>query len=161
MRVSLALAGLAALALAGCGDANKSGPDGPDSTPTTSANSSEAVTYDVAEAGPLATTRDPGNAPPHISPDAAPDVAFGYRYNFGLPGDRIASVQQRHAALCEEMGVARCRITGMTYTGRDNDVRRGVGRDLRRGVAGAARHRGRAGFGDVVGRCFAGVGRGG
>jgi len=137
MRVSLALTGLAALALAGCG-ANKSGPDGPDSTSTpsaTSANTSEASAYDVAESGPATMARGPGNAPPQISPDAAPDVAFGYRYNFGLPGDRIASVQQRHAALCEEMGVARCRITGMTYTGRDNDVRADLNLAVEPGLA--------------------------
>ncbi len=136
MRVSLALTGLAALALAGCGAANKSGPDGLDSNPTTSANSSDAATYEVAEPSPTTTsTRGPGNAPPHISPDAAPDVAFGYRYSFGLAADRIASVQQRHAALCEEMGAARCRITGMTYTGRDDDVRADLNLAVEPGMA--------------------------
>lgn len=133
MRFSLAFTGIAALALAGCGGM-KEGPDGPDSTATTSANS--VSTYDIAEApSPAMTTRGPGNAPPEISPDAAPDVAFAYRYNFGLAGNRIAAVQQRHAALCEEMGPARCRVTGMTYTGRDDDVRADLNLAVEPGLA--------------------------
>lgn len=132
MRVSLAFTGIAALALAGCGGI-KDGPDGPGSPSTTSANG--AATYDIAEAPAPTMTRAPGNAPPAISPDAAPDVAFAYRYNFGLAGDRIASVQQRHAALCEEMGAARCRITGMTYTGRDDDVRADLNLAIEPGLA--------------------------
>ncbi len=132
MRFSLAFTGIAALALAGCGGM-KEGPDGPDSTSTSSANG--ASTYDVAEAPSSMATRGPGNAPPAISPDAAPDVAFAYRYNFGLAGDRIATVQQRHASLCEEMGAARCRITGMTYSGRDNDVRADLNLAVEPGLA--------------------------
>jgi hypothetical protein len=42
-------------------------------------------------------------------------VAFNYRYAFRLRGERISAVQERHAADCEKLGVARCRITGMRY----------------------------------------------
>lgn len=53
--------------------------------------------------------------PPGISPTAAPGVAFTYRYAFRLAGDRIARVQEQHAAACERLGGARCRITGMRF----------------------------------------------
>jgi hypothetical protein len=52
---------------------------------------------------------------PGISPTAAPGVAFNYRYAFRLAGDRISAVQEQHAAACEKLGIARCRITGMRY----------------------------------------------
>ncbi len=54
-------------------------------------------------------------AGPNVSPTAAPGVAFNYRYAFRLAAPRVAEVQERHAAMCEELGVARCRITGMLY----------------------------------------------
>lgn len=56
------------------------------------------------------------SSPPNISPTAAPGVAFNYAYVFSLPDDRIAATQEAHAAACENLGAARCRITGMSYT---------------------------------------------
>jgi hypothetical protein len=52
---------------------------------------------------------------PNISPTAAPGVAFNYRYSFALAAQRVSELQERHAAMCEELTVARCRITGMHY----------------------------------------------
>ena len=52
---------------------------------------------------------------PDVSPTAAPGVAFDYRYRFGLPDARISSAQEAHATACETLGIAKCRITGMTY----------------------------------------------
>ncbi|MGJ8537611.1 MAG: hypothetical protein ACSHW2_10695 [Parasphingopyxis sp.] len=52
---------------------------------------------------------------PDIAPTAAPGVAFNYRYAFRLQNNQIASIQERHAAACEELGADRCRITGMRY----------------------------------------------
>ena len=46
---------------------------------------------------------------------AAPGVAFNYRYEFQLPPTRVAEVQEQHALACENLTVARCRITGMSY----------------------------------------------
>jgi len=54
-------------------------------------------------------------AGPNVGPTAAPGVAFSYRYAFRLGAARIAQVQERHAAMCERLTVARCRITGMLY----------------------------------------------
>jgi hypothetical protein len=54
-------------------------------------------------------------AGPGVAVTAASGVAFNYAYSFRLPGERIAEVQEAHAAACEKLGVARCRITGMLY----------------------------------------------
>jgi hypothetical protein len=53
---------------------------------------------------------------PNISVSAAPGIAFNYRYAFRLPNARIQAAQEAHAGMCERLGVARCRITGMRYS---------------------------------------------
>ena len=58
---------------------------------------------------------------PDISPTAAPGVAFNYAYEFSLPDKRIAAAQEAHASACEKLSLARCRITGMTYTVDQNE----------------------------------------
>lgn len=72
-------------------------------------SSDSVTTVDAAE------TAADGSAAPGIAPTAAPGVAFTYRYGFRLPDDRVAAAQEAHAAACEKLGLARCRITGMTY----------------------------------------------
>jgi len=67
------------------------------------------------EAAPSAGSPQMRSAAPDVSPTAAPGVAFNYRYAFRLPAERIAQVQEQHARTCEELGVARCRITGMRF----------------------------------------------
>lgn len=52
---------------------------------------------------------------PNIGPTAAPGVAFNYNYSYALAATRVAELQEQHAAMCERLGVARCRITGMNY----------------------------------------------
>ena len=61
--------------------------------------------------------REAGDAssPPNISPSAALGVAFNFAYDFNLPDERISATQEAHAAACERLGLARCRITGMSY----------------------------------------------
>ena len=56
------------------------------------------------------------SSPPNISPTSAPGVAFNYNYEFNLPDKRISATQEAHAAACEKLGLARCRITGMSYS---------------------------------------------
>lgn len=53
---------------------------------------------------------------PNIAVTAAPGVAFNYRYAYRLPNARIQTAQETHAAMCEKLGVTRCRITGMRYS---------------------------------------------
>jgi Domain of unknown function (DUF4349) len=55
------------------------------------------------------------SAGPNVAVSAAPGVAWAYRYAYRLPNARIQAVQEAHAAMCEKLGVARCRITGMHY----------------------------------------------
>jgi hypothetical protein len=89
---------------------------------------------------PTGARRDAG---PNVSPTAAPGVAFNYRYAFRLPSERIAEVQERHAATCEQLGVRRCRITGMLYrVVGENDVEAMLSFQLDPAIA---RHFGRAG----------------
>ncbi|MBB3692328.1 hypothetical protein [Sphingomonas sp. BK580] len=58
---------------------------------------------------------------PAINVTAAPGVAFTYAYLYTLPPAAIARVQEEHARACERLGVARCRITGMSFTVRSVD----------------------------------------
>lgn len=97
------LAGAMALALVGCSQA-------PDQSASSEA---PAVAEAVADAA----------GGPNVSVTAAPGVAFNYNYAFRLDDDRIAKVQEDHAAACEALGINRCRITGMTYRLiRENEV---------------------------------------
>jgi hypothetical protein len=76
----------------------------------------ESVAVDVAQdrAGAPAAA-PPAMRVPGISPNAAPGVAFSYRYAFVLPDEAIAGVQGQHAAACEKLGPTQCRIIGMHY----------------------------------------------
>lgn len=74
-----------------------------------SSSSDEQVSHDLAEA-------------PDVSPTAAPGVAFRYLYQFELPDEAIAGVQEKHASRCEGLGVARCRITGLEYSVLEGDA---------------------------------------
>jgi hypothetical protein len=58
---------------------------------------------------------------PDVSPSAAPGVAFNFAYQFSLPDDRISAAQEAHASACENLGLERCRITGMSYTVDQNE----------------------------------------
>ena len=93
-------------------------------------------TYDVQEEPAAQMTAPPPMAPvapppvtrtadmaaaeqaggPNINVSAAPGVAFNYRYAYRLPNSRISAAQEAHAAMCEKLGVTRCRITGMRYS---------------------------------------------
>jgi hypothetical protein len=75
--------------------------------------STQAVAAPVAADSGTAAQRAAGG--PNIGPTAAPGVAFNYRYSFALAAQRVAEIQEQHAALCERLTVARCRITGMHY----------------------------------------------
>lgn len=90
------LAGAMALALIGCSEQRA------DNATSSEAPAMAEVAADAAGGPDVAVT-------------SAPGVAFNYAYAFRLDDDRIAKVQEEHAAACEALGIARCRITGMTY----------------------------------------------
>jgi hypothetical protein len=85
---------------------------------------------------------------PNISPTAAPGVAFNYNYSYALAAQRVVELQEAHAAMCERLTVARCKITGMRYEvlGPD-DIRARLELKLDPAVA---RHFGREATGAVI-----------
>ena len=65
---------------------------------------------------------DPAKAgPANIGRHEAPGVAFDYTYHFALPHNAISAVQEQHVRACEQLGLARCRVTDMKYDAGDND----------------------------------------
>lgn len=86
---------------------------------------------------------------PNIALTAAPGVAFNYRYAFRLAAERLAEVQERHAARCESLGVNRCRIVGWVYRRHDDEnIEARIDFKLDPSIARAF---GREGVGTVVG----------
>ena len=86
--------------------------------------SSEPQAYSVEEAPPadmqmpapaMRESAAERKSPPGINVTAAPGVAFNYRYGFSLPAEQVSGVQEKHAQLCEKIGIAQCRITGILY----------------------------------------------
>ncbi len=110
MRRSVALLALVA---AGCGQQQDDNRRSGESDLMTMDASEPAA--DVQMSTRTSVAPPPPPAGPNVSPTAAPGVAFNYRYAFGLPSERIAQVQEQHAAACEQLGINRCRITGMRY----------------------------------------------
>ncbi|MDZ3831398.1 MAG: DUF4349 domain-containing protein [Sphingopyxis sp.] len=97
MKIKL-LAGAMALVLVGCGQASEE------------TSSSDAAMAEAVDG-------------PDVRVTAAPGAAFNYAYAFRLADDRIAHVQEEHAAACEALGISRCRIAGMNYRRiRENEV---------------------------------------
>lgn len=90
---------VSAMALAMIGCSEKAAEDAATNEPSATA---EAASADAA-------------ATPRIGVEAAPGVAFDYSYAFRLADDRIARVQEEHAAACETLGVQRCRIVDVRY----------------------------------------------
>lgn len=147
MRHALALVPLF-LAVAGCSGGpdqeQRSGGGGTESPAPSATNASEEV---AMEAGGSASEQRAA-AGPNISITAAPGVAFNYRYAFRLGHERIAEVQEQHAARCESLGVERCRIVGWVYRRQgDEDIEARIDFKLDPSIARAF---GREGVGAVV-----------
>jgi hypothetical protein len=63
------------------------------------------------------------SAGPNVGVTQIPGVSLAYQYGFRLPVERIANVQEEHAAQCEALTASRCRVTGLTYNvGRDRRI---------------------------------------
>lgn len=99
---------------------------------------SVALVLTVAGCGRAPSSGDPAatDAAPEVSVTAAPGVAFRYAYGFRLPAERIAAAQEVHAAACERLGIARCRITAMRFSRTpNNDVRGEIAMQIAPGLA--------------------------
>lgn len=96
---------LAALTLAGCGESQN----------MQAKQVGEMATYDLAEAPPPAAAKAgaaSGSATQPIQV-AVPRIAYVYKLGFLAPGSAIGSLQDRHVALCDKLGAARCQVVGM------------------------------------------------
>ena len=126
MRRSLPVLVLLLATTASCGQ----GEDSPSTAPLNAsadqaANASEAAAdSEMSGAIPPELSAPRGRAEretgPDLDPEAAPGVAFDYRYSFRLEADRVAGMQQEHQRLCGRYG-PRCRITGMDYRAANED----------------------------------------
>ena len=74
------------------------------------------------EAGKAGFSDASATSAPDIGPSAAPGVAFNYKYDFQLGDEAISGVQEAHAAACERLGLAQCRIVGLDYSVGDNET---------------------------------------
>jgi hypothetical protein len=54
--------------------------------------------------------REKGDEAPKVS---LPQIAYTYEYAFRLPYDAVASTQEAHVKLCEQLGPDRCRIASL------------------------------------------------
>jgi hypothetical protein len=123
--------------------------------------SDEFATADVQQEAPELSDASAERAAPGIVPTAAPGVAFAYHYGFRMPDAAISAAQEAHAAACEKLGLARCRITGLTYELDDRDrvdgtleiaidplLARGFGRDA---IAVVEKHDGKLRYARITG----------
>lgn len=105
---------LAVLMLSACGSADSVEEPMEESAPAAEMTSDAAVAAEDAGGNPTSVG---------IDPSANADVAFQYSYTFGLPVANVATVQDRHAEACEELGAARCRVVDVNfYQHSDNQV---------------------------------------
>jgi hypothetical protein len=119
VRRSLPLLVLLLAGTASCGGPGGPSPQDSERLRSDSASNATTTAYE-SPAAPVAADAASGTQSrtaggPNISPTAAPGVAFNYRYSYALAAQRVAELQEAHAAMCERLTVARCRITGMNY----------------------------------------------
>lgn len=120
MRRSLPLLVLLLAGTASCGGGNRTPQDRQPNGDGFAGNASMTVQNEApapATQAMVAPDGAQGRAAggPNVSPAAAPGVAFNYNYSYALAWQRVAELQERHAAMCEQLTLARCRITGMHY----------------------------------------------
>ena len=85
----------------------------------------ESAMYDVSAEPPgiAAAPKAANPATPIIA--AAPQIAYEYSYGFRLPTEALAKVQAKHVALCDLLGVARCRVIDMKRSAGEGDYASG------------------------------------
>jgi len=86
---------LATVALSGCKKSDASG-------------SSSGGKFDLAESAPADPLRP--DQPIKIS---LSQIAYTYSLGFSLPPDQVSAVQNRHIALCDRLGQAKCQVLNM------------------------------------------------
>lgn len=117
MRRAIPLLALLLATTTGCGGGVDVG-NGASTPPierTTNSNATDASEANAIPAELPAPHRraEPGTVP-DVDPEAAPGIAFDYRYAFRLEAERVAEMQREHQQLCARYG-PRCRVTGVDY----------------------------------------------
>ena len=117
MRRAIPLLALLLATTTGCGGGVDVG-NGASTPPierTTNSNATDASEANAIPPELRAPHRraEPGTVP-DIDPEAAPGIAFDYRYAFRLEAERVAEMQREHQQLCARYG-PRCRVTGVDY----------------------------------------------
>jgi len=54
-------------------------------------------------------------------PVSMPQIAYVYSFGFRIAGDEMAALQNRHVAMCEELGPQQCRVIQMQSSGGEGD----------------------------------------
>ena len=91
-------------ALAGCGQAD------------TEYVEERVTSLDVAEAPPADGETAGGEIPVSL-----PQIAYVYDYGFRVSAAEMPALQERHVALCEQMGQQQCRVLEMRSSGSEGD----------------------------------------
>jgi hypothetical protein len=110
-----AVAAATTLAACSANDTNDPGREGQPPTEAAVTPASEAVTTEPAMRAPAATT-DPAKPTPDTPPKvpiSLPKLTYSYALSYLLPGDKIATAQDSHREMCEEMGPARCQLLAL------------------------------------------------
>lgn len=125
MRLHFALAAVTAALLAGCSAAENASDPSPSMAETAGAEFTSG-----------SRSRD-GGAPETVKV-SVPQLAYSYTLAYLLPGDRIATSQNAHRALCEDMGPARCQLLAFEH-GAGNEASTSATLKLRVATAEARR----------------------
>lgn len=98
MKIMVSLVVASGLALAGCGKADQS---------------AESGAPQQAAAKPQAAIGGAGGGDNIATKVVVPQIAYTYSLGFDVPGDALAAIQDRHIALCDGLGPARCHVLVM------------------------------------------------
>ena len=96
--------------------------------------SEDLRTYDLAEEAPSAPATPTAPSSPGGGQTgtgtavevAMPEIAYTYRYSFRLSSDAVSEVQEKHLALCQSLGPARCRVVDMRRSASSGDYIEGA-----------------------------------
>jgi Domain of unknown function (DUF4349) len=92
---------------------------GVNSTSVAGAPGGDLQSFDIKEAPAAADTMD--QKPQARDLTAAPQIAYSYIYGYRLSTGTIATVQQKHMALCDTLTPVRCRIVSMARESNEGD----------------------------------------
>lgn len=120
--VSVTALGLVALLLSACGQtAPENFGSKQDAMASESAASTLGITSPPADLVPESATDASSDSISAKMPVSAPQIAYEYSYGYRLGIGDIGPVQQKHLALCDALGVVRCRIVSLQRESNDGE----------------------------------------